>query len=151
MSAISKKLPASARGTPKWILAELRSLRAGASLTTSEIAKRIARSRGKTYHRNSVYNGLRLLVRRGTVQVVKAGRQKIYRLAGAVRGRPPAAPAPAPTPVGTPSAPQVAGGARAALHKLAHGEILVLESTARHVISATNRKGRLILKRHKIP
>ncbi|HEV2519300.1 MAG TPA: hypothetical protein VGX00_01595 [Thermoplasmata archaeon] len=129
-------------------MAELRGVGAGARMSTSEIAKRLAKVRGKKYHRNSIYNALRLLVRRGELSMVKSGREKIYRLGQAVqRGRPAAPRAVDPA---SPSLPPAAM-AGSQTHKLADGEILVLGASDRHLVAATNRKGRLVLKRHRLP
>ena len=59
MSPKRAKTSRKPRGAQKWILAELRSLDSGATLSTSKIAKRIAKSSGKKYHMLSVYGALR--------------------------------------------------------------------------------------------
>src|SRR5689334_18815965 len=114
------------RGAQKWIVAELGEVRAGTRLSTSEIAKRISKSRQKKFHKNSVYNALRLLVQRGRVTVHRVGREKTYQLAGAAG---PAASSPGPaSPMAAEAAPRVSSSASVTNlpHKLALGEILVL-------------------------
>ncbi|HEV2166115.1 MAG TPA: hypothetical protein VGS23_03935 [Thermoplasmata archaeon] len=153
MSRKSTKSAKRPRGTPGWILAEFQSLGAGARLSTSQIAKRISKARGKKYHRNSIYNALRLLTRRGDVQMTKSGREKIYLLGSGSGVRAPRSePSPAAVQVETLSAEVQTMPSDGTLgHKLALDEILVLRSTDRHVVSATNKRGRLVLKKHPLP
>lgn len=141
------------RGVQKWILAELRSLGPGARLATSDIAKRIAKASQRTFHPNSVYHALQLLVRRGAIAATRSGHEKEYRISGSPRPvgnqlrRAVAVKTPAPVPPGpTPGAPMAV-----LPHKLALGEILVLSVTDGGVLTATNLHGRLVLERHPLP
>lgn len=134
----------------EWILMELRALRPGARLSTSDIAKRISRASRKTFHKNSVYNALRLLVRRGIIAMVQKGRQKMYHVTDTPRSAVPNAPA----PNARRSARSNAGvdDSDAALpHKLALGEILVVRIRDGHLVTATNLHGRLTVERHPLP
>jgi hypothetical protein len=149
------------RGAQKWILAELRSLDPSATLSTSKIAKRIAKSSGKKFHKNSVYLALRELAARGDIKVTRVGLEKTYRSAKDLNPSgnqtPPASKAAQveASPEGerpmhpTPSDP----GSLAAMlpHKLALGEILVLSIGNGQVLTATNLHGRLALERHPLP
>lgn len=149
------------RGAQKWILAELRSLPPAASLSTSKIAKRIAKSSGKKFHQNSVYLALRQLAGRGDIRATRVGLEKTYRVgkgqesnadqlpyageAAGVETSPRTDRPPQPTPPGR-------GVQEASLpHKLALGEILVLSIGDGHVLTATNLHGRLALERHPLP
>jgi hypothetical protein len=149
------------RGAKKWILAELRSLGPSASLSTSKLVKRIAKSSGKKFHQNSVYLALRQLVGRGDIKATRVGLEKTYRIAmdlgsSSKRSSPasegsrveatPEVDRPMPP---TRSDPGV--GAAMLPHKLALGEILVLSFGNGHVLTATNLHGRLALERHPLP
>jgi hypothetical protein len=149
------------RGTQKWILAELRSLGPAASLSTSKLAKRIAKASGKKFHQNSIYLALRELTGRGAINATRVGLEKTYRLANDLdsssKRSPPA------TEVSTVEATPEGGhlmpptlaepGVLAAMlpHKLALGEILVLSIGNGQVLTATNLHGRLALERHPLP
>lgn len=149
MSPKSAKASRKLRGAQKWIVTELRSLGPSVRLSTSQIAKRISRARGKAFHKNSVYNALRILVKSGHVTMVRSGHEKQYQAssgAGAAAAAPAArAPAMAATTAAVPSA----GGMLP--HKLALGEILVVSVEGGQVVTATNLHGRLVLERHPLP
>jgi hypothetical protein len=137
------------RGAQKWIVSELGSLKPGARLSTSEIAKRISKNRSKKFHKNSVYNALRLLVQRGRLRMVRIGREKTYELADSASAAPVAASGPAAaSPMVAPSALTAVG---ALPHKLALGEILVLSIEGDEVVTATNLHGQLVFERHRRP
>lgn len=138
------------RGAQKWILNEFGSESPGKRLSTSQITKRIEKASQKSFHKNSVYKALRLLVNRRALAVVKSGREKLYQVLGTVRS------------AGTAAVSSVKRGARPAArearstsatlpHKLGLGEILVLSVGARDVLTATNLHGRLALERHRLP
>jgi hypothetical protein len=161
MSPKRARAPPEPRGAKKWILAELRSLGPSASLSTSKIVKRIAKSSGKKFHQNSVYLALRQLVGRGDIKATRVGLEKTYRIAMALESsskqssRATEAAKVEPAPEGdapmqpTPSDPRVL--AAMLPHKLALGEILVLSIGNGHVLTATNLHGRLALERHPLP
>jgi hypothetical protein len=161
MSPKRAKMSKEPRGAQKWILAELRLLSPPATLSTSEVAKRIAKSSGKMFHKNSVYLALRELAARGDIKVTRVGLEKTYRIAkdlgSSANQRPPASKAAkvGVSPDGdrrttpTPSDPGVL--AEMLPHKLALGEILVLSIDNGQVLTATNLHGRLALERHPIP
>ncbi|MCI4331506.1 MAG: hypothetical protein L3K19_06635 [Thermoplasmata archaeon] len=160
MSPKRVKTTRAPRGAQKWVLAELRGLQAGAQLSTTKIAKRIAKASGRTFHKNSVYNALRLLVQKGEISVVRKGVQKTYHIASPIRAgtRTPSTPVarPAPSAPAVPSVPPAAememeSVAPALPHKLAVGEVLVLEITERDVLTATNQHGRVVVERHPLP
>jgi len=161
MSPKRAKTPKEPRGAQKWILAGLRSLDPSASLSTSKIAKRIAKSSGKKFHKNSVYLALRQLAGRGDVRATRVGLEKTYRIGknpestsnqtgpAGEAARSEASPQ-GDTPMGpTPPDP----GALAAMlpYKLALGEILVLSIGNGQVLTAANLHGRLALERRPLP
>ncbi|MCI4325579.1 MAG: hypothetical protein L3K00_06840 [Thermoplasmata archaeon] len=137
------------RGAQKWILDELRAVGPSVRLSTSQIAKKVSKARGKTFHKNSVYNALRILVRRGSISVVRDGHEKLYQAsatgtAGAVA---PTARTEATRPVASVEMPSVDSFP----HKLALGEILVVGIDGGQLVTATNLHGRLVLERHPLP
>lgn len=138
------------RGAQKWILNEFGSESPGKRLSTSQITKRIEKASRKSFHKNSVYKALRLLVNRRALSVVKSGREKLYQVLGTVR----AAVTP-PVSSAKPVARSPSGEGRSTTamlpHKLGLGEILVLSVGARDVLTATNLHGRLALERHRLP
>lgn len=138
------------RGAQKWILNEFGGESPGKRLSTSAITRRIEKASGKSFHKNSVYKALRLLVNRRALSVIKSGREKLYQVLGTVRSA--ATPA---TRKGKPAAAVASREARPATamlpHKLGLGEILVLSVGVREVLTATNLHGRLALERHRLP
>jgi hypothetical protein len=137
------------RGAQKWIVHELSSVKPGVRMSTAELAKRISKGREKKFHKNSVYNALRLLVQRGRIRMVRVGREKTYQIAGGAAVEPPA-------PATSRAAPAVAAPADLAAtsslpHKLALGEILVLRIEGDEVVTATNLHGQLVFERHRLP
>jgi hypothetical protein len=149
------------RGAQKWILAELRSLGPSATLSTSKIAKRIAKSSGNKFHKNSVYLALRELAARGDIKATRVGLEKMYHVAkgpesGATHSPLAREAARVETPPQAdralqPTAPDYGVQAATLPHKLALGEILVLSIGNGHVLTATNLHGRLALERHPLP
>lgn len=145
------------RGAQKWILNEFGSESPGKRLSTSQITRRIEKASRKSFHKNSVYKALRLLVNRRALSVIKSGREKLYQVLGSVRstGTPAVSPAKPAASSAKPAAAIAAREARSGTpmlpHKLALGEILVLSVGARDVLTATNLHGRLALERHRLP
>jgi len=150
------------RGAQKWIMAEVSSLRPSESLSTSQIAKRIKKASGKEFHKNSVYLALRKLVDRGSLQAVRVGQEKTYKVGksgGAASSAPAAPPMPAgssvpaaaPVPPSVETVDQAAAQSAALPHKLALGELLVLEVRDGQVLTATNLHGRLVMEWHAVP
>jgi hypothetical protein len=137
------------RGAQEWIVETLRNLPAGARLSTSRLAKRIAKASGRRFHENSVYNALRALVRSEVIGMVRAGREKLYfvkdtvtrRRSGKVAGGTSA------TPTIVPSAP---AASTPLPHRLGLGDILVLRIDHGVVLTATNLHGKLVFEHHRI-
>jgi hypothetical protein len=161
MSPKRARTPDEPRGAQEWILAELRSLGPPASLSTSRIAKRIAKSSGKKFHKNSVYLALRQLAGRGDIKATRDGLEKTYRISKDLESKSERS-SPAIEAAKVVRAPDVNAttrptpcdpGALPAIlpHKLALGEILVLSIGNGHVLTATNLHGRLALERHPLP
>jgi hypothetical protein len=162
MSPKRFKSPRKARGAQQWILSELRSIGSGASLSTSEVAERISTASGKKYHMASVYLALRTLEDRGDIKSERLGQEKSFRVVDAPYARGSDSPLPIKASASRDSVPEstVPGspiyldfGVRASnlAHKLALGEILVLEIEAGEVLAATNLHGRLTLERQPFP
>src|SRR5271169_554383 len=161
MARKSTKTGRKLRGAQKWIVAELRALGPSATLSTSKIAKRISKVSGKRFHKNSVYNALRILVGRGDIKVVRSGREKAYQV-GASRSLPePVSAAKSTAPASAPKSLPVAQPETVAVesypvpsalpHKLGLGEILVLEIGDGYVMIATNLHGQLVVERQSVP
>ncbi|MGC2034292.1 MAG: hypothetical protein WA761_02465 [Thermoplasmata archaeon] len=138
---------------------ELQEAPVSVSLSTAELTKRITRSKGKEYHKNSIYNALRSLVRRGELSETRRGHEKAYQLRKSGRfgqGRPPRAMTPPDmsertTTNAIPLPQEQSDGIGMLPHKLALGEILVLSAKDGEVVTATNLHGRLVLERHPLP
>jgi hypothetical protein len=162
MSPKRAKTSRKPRGAQKWILAELRSIDSGTTLSTSQIAKRIAKSSGRKYHMMSVYGALRILVGRGDIRAKRDGQEKAYWVQGASGGDSERSPRAAetsamPTPPAPssnkfqPTSPDLGVQASMLPHKLALGEILVLRIEGNQVLTATNVHGRVAIERHPLP
>jgi hypothetical protein len=163
MARKSAKVGRKLRGAQKWIVGELRSLGPSETLSTSKIAKRISKLSGKRFHKNSVYNALRILVGRGDIKVVRSGREKSYQVAStsSTVAAPSVAAPRAASPVAQPKSPAPARSEPVVVesypipsalpHKLALGEILVLEIGDGFVMIATNLHGRLVVERQSVP
>jgi hypothetical protein len=136
------------RGATQWTLEVLRAEHPGGRLSTSKIAKRIGKLSNKSFHKNSIYNALRILVRRGELSMVRRGRQKMYQLrqsVAAVKKRTTGRPTPRASSAESAPVPSMLP------HKLGLGEILVIQIGPREVVTATNLHGKLTLERHPLP
>ncbi len=136
------------RGAQEWIVETLRELPSGARLSTTRLAKKIAKASGRKFHENSVYNALRALTRGGALGMVRSGREKLYYLKNAVTRRaapskPPATAAPRVTTIAASVVPPLP-------HRLGLGDILILRIDNGVVLSATNLHGKLVFEHHKI-
>ena len=153
MSPKQSKASRKIRGAQKWILDELRTLRPSVRLSTSEIAKKISKTRGKSFHKNSIYNALRILVQRGHVVVVRDGHEKFYQASGAAMTSPSTGDSGSRIIARTSPSMSASSDVPTGMlpHKLALGEILVIGIDGREVITATNLHGRLVLERHPVP
>jgi len=137
------------QGAQQWIVATLRGLPAGARLSTSRLAKKIAKASGRKFHENSVYNALRSLVRTGAIGMVRSGREKLYYVKETIaRGRARAAAKIAPVA----ARPSPASGVvpPPLPHRLGLGDILILRIDNGVMLSATNLHGKLVFERHKL-
>jgi len=132
-----------------WVLDTLRALREGGRLSTTRIAKKIAKASGRSFHENSVYNALRALVRQGTIGVARAGREKLYFLRESAP-RATAVKASTPRVATSPAAPTPNVAIGALPHRLGLGDILVLRIDNGIVLSATNLHGKLVFERHSL-
>jgi hypothetical protein len=150
------------RGVQKWILAELRGAGLTGSLSTAKLMKRIAKTSGKRYHQNSVYNALRILTSEGAIKATRKGNEKSYAIAGWSQA-PITRSEVEPEVLTGADIPEVAVASSHSLspesireaaglpHKLALGEILVFPVRDGHVLAATNLHGRLVFDRHELP
>lgn len=139
------------RGAQKWILNEFGGESPGKRLSTSAITRRIEKASGKSFHKNSVYKALRLLVNRRALSVIKSGREKLYQVLGTVRSAATPASRKAKPAAATASSREARPATAMLPHKLGLGEILVLSVGVREVLTATNLHGRLSLERHRLP
>jgi DNA-binding PadR family transcriptional regulator len=150
-------------------------------LTTTKLRKKVTEKTGAKYHMNSMYLALRSLKKSGTVSATGKGRQRFYALARKVEGAAAKAKvsvetaaeearasigaaarkaetsvasrvraAKAPAPAAAPAAPAATSGP-ALPHRLAMGEIAIVDVDKDTVLSATNVHGELVLKRHPVP
>jgi hypothetical protein len=104
---------------------------------------------------------LRNLVQRGEISVVRKGVKKWYHVASPIRrGRSSSSTAmivPESAPLDLSPAQPETGIASPTTsiaplpHKLAVGEVLVLEINEEHVLTATNEHGRVVIERHPVP
>jgi hypothetical protein len=133
-------------GARESILEILRALGSSATVTVSELQRRIAERNGRTVPRYSLYNALRTLTRRGEVSGRREGREYAYRLAPAA-----GATMESRTPAARPGAGSAASIGRVAIETLGLGEIAILEVGSQYVETAKNEHGRLVLERHRRP
>jgi hypothetical protein len=150
------------RGVQKWILAELREAGPSGNLSTAKLRKRIAKSSGKRYHQNSVYNALRILTGQGAIKLTRKGNQKSYAIAGwnqapitrsevepeVLTGADMPETAVVDAHAVSSESIRLAAGLP---HKLAPLEILVFPIRDGHVLVATNLHGRLVFERYRLP
>ena len=154
MAPKRSKVTRQPRGAQKWVLAELRALKPGDRLSTSQVAKRIRKASQRSFHKNSVYNALRILVGRGSIEAERDGHEKLYRALGSQSAREQpssearAARVASPSPSQSPALDSLAAQLP---HKLALGEILVISIGNGAVVTATNLHGQLVLERHPLP
>ncbi len=117
-------------------------------MRTREIRQKVAKLSGKRIPDHSLYQALRTLAARKTVRALRIGRERSFQLIS--RGQSASARETAHHPSQDPGA-ATSPTATQALHKLAPGEVLILEIWTGHVETATNRRGRLVLERHPRP
>jgi hypothetical protein len=150
-------------GTRPLILKVFRAQDAPATLRTTAIVERVSKLAGTEVPAFSVYSALRTLVKRKVLKAGRQGHEKSYSLVGPTTPAPtpatpstPAAwsppPAPEPPRTPTPAAPPVPASTAALSpglpHKLAVGEVLILDVGENHVESVTNVHGHLVVERH---
>ena len=172
-------MPPKKSGTPtkrrplrEWITDVLRE---SGPLTTTKLRKKVGEKTGAKYHMNSMYLALRSLKKNGAVSATRKGRQRFYALGRKVevaaqkakvdivavaqraeqkvarRGRPPEARGPDALRRTEPVVGPRDGRARGAAHRLAMGEIAIVDVDKDTVLSAANVHGELVLKRHPVP
>ena len=158
MPIVKRRVPTKRHGTRNFVLEALATTQKGPAITTSAIIKQVRKLAGKRIPEETIRSSLKTLVRQRVVKGRKSGHEKVYKLVPDQLG---AARAPAPPPARTsPEAttpPSRIGNADSAVaqsllpHKLAVGEILILEIGAAHVETATNVHGKVVLERHTRP
>ena len=172
-------MPPKKSGTPtkrrplrEWITDVLRE---SGPLTTTKLRKKVGEKTGAKYHMNSMYLALRSLKKNGAVSATRKGRQRFYALGRKVevaaqkakvdivavaqraeqkvarRGRPPKLAAPTPSAAPSPSLVPGTAAPAALPHRLAMGEIAIVDVDKDTVLSAANVHGELVLKRHPVP
>ena len=132
-------------GTRKWVLTVLQSPEAAGGILTADIQRQVDQASGAKIPAYSVYQALRTLVKRKEARATRKGREYSYRLMSAE----PATPAPTIAETEAPALP-VAGGSQLP-HKIAPGEVTILEIGETHVETASNLHGKLVLQRHPRP
>jgi hypothetical protein len=134
-----------------WVLEVVRAASIeGTPISTTRIEREIAKRSGKTFHKNSIYNALRELKNQGLLREQKKGHSKIYVLKATttLRTAPPTTKQVA-TPTGSGTAQAVAKPPLALPHKLAWGEVLVLNVDEAHIETATNYFGHVVVQKHR--
>ena len=145
-------------GTRAFILEALEATRKGPAIATQAVIKQVRKLAGKRIPEETIRSSLKTLVRQRVVKGRKSGNEKVYKL---VLAGTPTGPAPS-IPPGTRPLPRPTSPARTELteialaqpvlpHKLAVGEVLILEIGAAHVETATNVHGRVVVERHARP
>jgi hypothetical protein len=149
--------------TRAWILKAFDTAAKPEGLLTSEIKESVNRLSGTRIPDFSVYSALRTMMKRKVVTARRRGRQFQFKLTGPSARSPPApratpapeaAPAkaaPAPPASTSPIAPSAAELPSPTLHKLAPGEAVILHIGERHIETATNVHGKVVLERHRRP
>ncbi len=151
-------------GTRPLILKVFQAEGAPTTLRTTAIVERVSKLADTDIPAFSVYSALRTLVKRKVLKAGREGHEKSYSLVGPI---PPSA---APTPPSAPAAwsreppveapptlpprapsipvPPISAAALGLPHKLAVGEVLILDVGENHVESVTNVHGHLVVERH---
>ncbi|MDG6898140.1 MAG: hypothetical protein JRN24_00235 [Nitrososphaerota archaeon] len=155
MPVRKRRVPTKRHGTRNFILETLETTRKGPAAATAAIIKQVRKLAGKRIPEETIRSSLKTLVRQRVVKGRKIGHEKVYKLvpAGSSMGSTSSVSSetrPIPRPVSTPRAdPAELAAAQPLLpHKLAVGEVLILEIGAAHVETATNVHGKVVLERH---
>jgi hypothetical protein len=176
MPSRRRAVPQRRHGTRNFVLQTLEGTGEGPAIATRAIIKRVRKLAGKRLPEETIRSSLKTLVRQRVVKGRKSGNEKVYKLVAA----PPAAgaatpaggnPPPERVPLNelfeghakeprhvvgwidpkTESFRNMVVGEPALPHKLAVGEVLILEIGAAHVETATNVHGKVVLERHTRP
>jgi hypothetical protein len=134
-----------------WIVKGLESGDRTMGMISSDLQARIRKLKGSGIPKYSFYNAIRTLVRRQEVNMTRRGREMWLKLAGSTRGSAPVAAAAPDGGAMESSAPAPAPVAAGSMHKLAPGEVTILDIGKSHIETATNVHGKLVLERHKRP
>ena len=176
MPTRKRRVSTKRHGTRNFILGALQTTQGGPPIATAAIIKQVRKRAGKRLPEETIRSSLKTLVRQRVVKGRKNGNEKFYKLvaappdAGAAtpsRGTPPPERVPlnelferhAKEPrhvVGwidpkTERFRNIVVGEPTLPHKLAVGEVLILEIGAAHVETATNVHGKVVLERHTRP
>ncbi|HUJ78420.1 MAG TPA: hypothetical protein VLX64_05360 [Thermoplasmata archaeon] len=149
-------------GARKLIENAFASLKPTGPVPTSTIQAKVDDLAGSKVPPHSVYQALRTLVKRKVLSVRRQGRERVYWLAGVAKGTASAALSKARAARRLPRIakasvvavaetvrPPVA--AAAIQHKLAPGEVVILEVGPTHLEVATNLHGKLVIERQRRP
>ena len=117
-------------------------------MLTKELHRKVTSLSGKRIPAYSVYQALRTLVKRRVISATRRGRQFSYRLTSP---KPEMAPPLSTSPTSTKSTSLMVPPLALLPHKLAPGEVTILQIGETHVESATNEHGKLVLQRHPRP
>ena len=176
MPARKRRVSTKRHGTRAFLLQALEATRDGAALATGSLIRQVRKLAGKRLPEETIRSSLKTLVRQRVVKGRKNGNEKFYKLVAAppaVGAATPSGRAPPPERgplnelferhakeprhvVGwidpkTESFRNIVVGEPTLPHKLAVGEILILEIGAAHVETATNVHGKVVLERHTRP
>jgi hypothetical protein len=145
-------------GTRNFILEALETTQKSPAIATAAVIKAVRKLAGKRIPEETIRSSLKTLVRQRVVKGRKSGHEKVYKL---VREEPrlaPSSPAPTSPPAPLPPLPrprvesaELAVSQPLLPHKLAVGEILILEIGPAHLETATNVHGKVVLERHARP
>lgn len=137
-------------GTRSLVLKALEGSDASKEVRGAEIRSRVAKLSGRKIPDYSIYQALRTLVRRKALTARRIGREYAYRVASTSQRIASRARAAIPSPR-SPAPPKSSEVSSPGIHKLALGEIVVIEVDAGYVETATNLHGQLVIQRHRRP
>ena len=141
-------------GTRDLVLKALEDTRKGPAVATMAVIRQVRKLAGHRIPEETIRSSLKTLVRQRVVKGRKSGHEKVYKLVQDQLGAAPPSPRPSPgatTQRSSLERAELAVPQPALPHKLAVGEVLVLEIGATHVETATNVHGTVVIERHARP
>lgn len=142
-------------GTRGFVLKALAGTASGSAIGTKAVIKEVRSLAGKRIPEETIRSSLKTLVRQRLAKGRKRGHEKTYKLVAPEAATPPAVESTADVGRGEPraevTAAEIAVVQPLGPHKLAVGEVLIIEVGMAHVETATNLHGRVVLERHLRP